>query len=44
MVAFGSILSDFSIQIFNEVCSVDYFPDFQWELEENSQVIPVIPP
>ena len=31
-------------QIFNEICCVDYFPDFQWKLEENSQVIPVIPP
>ena len=39
-----SVLSDFSIQIFYEVCGVDYFPDFQWKLEENSQVISVIPP
>ena len=39
-----SVLSDFSIQIFYEVCGVDYFPDFQWKLEENSQVISVILP
>ena len=34
----------FGENVFNEICCVDYFPDFQWKLEENSQVIPVIPP
>ena len=38
------VLSDFPIQVFNEICGIDYFSDFQRELEENSQVIPVIFP
>ena len=36
--------SDFPIEIFNKICGLDYFPDFQKELEENSQVIPIVPP
>ena len=38
------VLSDFSIQVFNEICSIDYFSDFQRELEENSQIIPIVSP
>ena len=38
------VLSDFSVQVFNEICSIDYFSDFQRELEENSQVISVVSP
>ena len=38
------VLSDFPIQVLNEICGIDYLSDFQRELEENSQVIPVIPP
>ena len=38
------VLSDFSIQVLNEIGCVDYFSDFQRELEENSQIIPVVSP
>lgn len=34
------VLSDFSVQVFNKICSIDYFSDFQRKLEENSQIIP----
>ena len=27
-----------------EICSIDYFSDFQRKLEENSQIIPVVSP
>ena len=36
------VLSDFHIQVFNKICGIDNFSDFQWKLEENSQVIPVV--
>ena len=39
-----SVLSDFPVQVFNEICGIDYFSDFQRELEENSQIIPVVSP
>ena len=29
---------------FNEICSIDYFPDFQRKLEENSQIIRTVFP
>ena len=38
------VLSDFSVQVFNEICDIDYFSDFQRKLKENGQVIPVISP
>ena len=38
------VLSDFPIQVLNEICGIDYLSDFQRELEENSQVIPVVSP
>ena len=38
------ILPDFPVQVFNEICGIDYFSDFQRKLEENSQIIPVVPP
>ena len=38
------VLSDFPVQVLNKICGIYYFSYFQRELEENSQVIPVVSP
>ena len=44
MINMDTVQYDFFIEILNKICSIDYSSDLQWKLEENSQVIPVIPP
>lgn len=34
LVVYRMLTSDFPVQVFNEICGIDYFSDFQRELEE----------